>query len=74
MSQVTARFATSGMHCSSCSMLVDITLADVDGVIESKTDHANGLSVVVYDDERTTPEQLIAAIMSAGYEAELLSS
>jgi len=69
MSEVTARFATSGMHCGSCSMLVDLTLSDVDGVVESKTDHVNGLSIVVFDDARVTPAQLIAAIQGAGYDA-----
>jgi copper chaperone CopZ len=54
-------------------MLVDLTLSDVEGVVESKTDHANGLSVVVYDDAIVTPDQLIAAIQSAGYEAEQLT-
>ncbi|PKQ15479.1 MAG: hypothetical protein CVT67_09180 [Actinobacteria bacterium HGW-Actinobacteria-7] len=73
MSQVTARFATSGLHCSSCSMLVDMTLTELDGVVESKTDHATGLSAVVFDDERVSVPQLITAIQSAGYDAELLS-
>jgi copper chaperone CopZ len=54
-------------------MLVDMTLADVEGVIESKTDHATGLSVVVFDDELVTPSELVAAIQSAGYEAEQLA-
>lgn len=72
MSQSTVRFATSGMHCSSCSMLVDMTLADIEGVHESKTDHATGLTVVVFDGERVSPSALVAAIQSVGYEAEQL--
>jgi copper chaperone len=72
MSQVKARFATSGMHCTSCSLLVDLTLSEIDGVLESTTDHVNGLSVVTYEDSVVTPEQIIAAIQSAGYEAEQL--
>jgi copper chaperone CopZ len=54
-------------------MLVDMTLADVEGVIESKTDHATGLTVVVFDDERVSPSALVAAIESVGYEAEQLA-
>lgn len=72
MAQVTTRFATSGMHCSSCSMLVDITLGDLEGVIETKTDHAEGVSVVTYDDALVDAEGIIGAIRSAGYEAEVL--
>lgn len=70
MSEVTARFATTGMHCSSCSMLIDLTLADLPGIVSSKTDHATGLSVVTYDDALQDEAGIIAAISSVGYEAE----
>jgi len=70
MSQITAKLATSGMHCSSCSMLVDMTLGDLDGVVSSKTDHGTGATVVTYDDEAVTLDDIIGAIRSVGYEAE----
>lgn len=52
-------------------MLVDITLADVEGIVTSRTDHATGISEVTFDDEVTDPERIVDAIRSAGYEAEL---
>ena len=70
MTQITANLATTGMHCSSCAMLIDMTLADVSGVESSHTDHADGSTVVVFDDEVTGVETIIEAIRSAGYEAE----
>jgi len=70
MAQTTTRLATSGMHCSSCSMLVDMTLADLEGVSESKTDHATGETVVTYDESIVTLDQITDAIRSVGYEAE----
>jgi copper chaperone len=70
VAESTTKLNTSGMHCSSCAMLVDMTLADVDGVITSKTDHATGESVVTYDDALVGIERIIEAIRSAGYEAE----
>lgn len=73
MAQMTARLSTSGMHCSSCSMLVDMTLDDLDGVVESKTDHATGESVVTYDDSKVSLEQIIEAIRGVGYEAAPIS-
>ncbi len=73
MAEVTNRLATSGMHCSSCSMLVDMTLGDLDGVISSKTDHATGETVVSYDDEIVDATKIIDAIRGAGYEAEVIS-
>jgi copper chaperone CopZ len=71
MPQATTRLSTSGMHCSSCSMLVDITLGELHGVIESKTDHATGETIVTYDDHVVTIEAIIDAIRGAGYEAEV---
>jgi len=71
MAFATTRFLTSGMHCSSCSMLVDMTLADLEGIIESKTDHATGVSVVSYDSDLLTADQIIDAIRGVGYEAEI---
>lgn len=71
MSQTSVKISTSGMHCSSCAMLVDMTLADVDGVAESRTDHATGETLVTYDDERVDLDQLLSAIRGAGYEADV---
>jgi copper chaperone CopZ len=53
-------------------MLVDMTLADLEGVSESKTDHATGESVVTFDDAVVSIEQIIEAIRGAGYEAEVV--
>ncbi len=68
----TVRFATTGMHCGSCSMLIDMTLGDLDGVTESKSDHASGETVVTFDDAVLSPEDVIGAIRSIGYEAEVV--
>lgn len=69
---VTARFATTGMHCPSCSMLIQMTLEDLDGVVSAKADHADGTTEVVYDPMRTTPEGIVDQITKAGYGAEYL--
>jgi copper chaperone len=70
MSEVTARLKTTGMHCSSCSMLVDLTLGDLPGVVSSKTDHASGDTIVEFDSDVVSVEGIIEAIRSVGYEAE----
>lgn len=70
MSEATAQLKTSGMHCASCSMLVDLTLSDLPGVASSKTDHASGDTVVSYDPDVVSVEALIEAIRGAGYDAE----
>jgi copper chaperone CopZ len=54
-------------------MLVDMTLADLDGVVESKTDHATGETIVTYDNEAVTLDGIISAIRGAGYEADAVA-
>lgn len=71
MSETIAHLKTTGMHCPSCSMLVDMTLDDVAGVVSSKTDHVSGDTVVTFDPDVVTVDGLIEAIRSVGYDAEM---
>jgi copper chaperone len=73
MSLVTTHLKTSGMHCASCSMLVALTLDDLDGVTASKTDHASGETVVTYESDAVDVDAILDAIRGAGYEAEVVS-
>lgn len=68
-----ARFNTTGMHCRSCSMLIDMTLGDLEGVEDAQTDLASGTTEVSYDPSLVTLEDIIGTIRSVGYEAELAS-
>lgn len=70
MSIETTRLNTTGMHCASCSMLVDMTLADIEGVQESKTDHASGVTIVSFDADKVDLNTIIEAIREVGYDAE----
>jgi copper chaperone CopZ len=73
MATVTRRFETTGMHCPSCSMLIQMDVADLPGVSDVSSDHRTGMTEVTFDDAVTSPEGVIAAIVKAGYGAELLS-
>ena len=73
MGQGTAHLKTTGMHCASCSMLVDLTLDELEGVKSSKTDHASGDTVVDYDPDVVSVDAMIEAIRGAGYDAEQVS-
>jgi copper chaperone len=73
MGESTAHLKTTGMHCASCSMLVDLTLDDLEGVKSSKTDHVSGDTVVDYDPDAVSVDSMIEAIRGAGYEAEQVS-
>lgn len=70
MSEVTANLVTSGLHCTSCSMLVDLTVGELAGVSDVKTDHATGDTTVRFDAAMISVEQIIDAIRSVGYDAE----
>ncbi len=72
MTIVTRRFATTGMHCPSCSMLIQMDLGDLDGVSGARSDHRTGITEVTYDDSLTGPDQIITAVMKVGYGAELV--
>lgn len=70
MPSVTRRLATTGMHCRSCSMLIDMEVGELDGVSEVRTDHADGSTVVTFDDSVVSLDAIIATVRAAGYEAE----
>jgi copper chaperone CopZ len=70
MSEITAHLNTTGMHCRSCSMMVDMTVGEIEGVSDVRTDHATGETVVTYDEAQTTLEAIVDSIRGAGYDAE----
>ena len=70
MSETTMHLKTTGMHCRSCSMLVDMSVDEIDGVTEVHTDHVSGDTIVSYDDAQTSLDAIIDAIREAGYDAE----
>ncbi len=51
-------------------MLVDMTVGDLPGVAEVKTDHVSGETAVRFDSDVVTLDQILDAIRGAGYEAE----
>lgn len=66
----TAHLLTTGMHCQSCSMLVQMELEDLAGVVSAKSDFRTGMTDVDYDPDQVTVDDLIAAVVRAGYGAE----
>lgn len=60
---------TTGMHCHSCAMLVDMTVGELEGVQEVSTELASGQTRVVYDRDLLAVDDIIAAIRGVGYDA-----
>jgi copper chaperone CopZ len=66
----TAKLLTTGLHCQSCSMLVQMELEDVAGVVSADSDYRTGMTEIQYDPDQATVDDLIAAVVRAGYGAE----
>jgi copper chaperone CopZ len=52
-------------------MLVQMELEDLPGVTSAVSDFRTGMTDVVYDPDLVTVESLVAAVVAAGYGAEL---
>lgn len=62
-------FAVEGMHCASCTLLIDETLEDLPGVGHSRTELKAKRVTVELDPDTTSPEQVADAIAGLGYTA-----
>ena len=69
----TVEINTTGTHCSSCSMLIEMSVQDLPGVAEVKTPKGDGVTTVTFDPSKTTPEAIAEEIRQAGYGAEILA-
>lgn len=63
---------TTGMHCHSCIMLIQMNVGDLEGVEKVEADLASGVTHVLYDPDRVTVEQIVKEIESTGYGAQPL--
>ena len=67
--ETTHTFRITGMHCTSCGILIDEALEDLDGVIASTTSVKAGRSTVTLDPTRCDPALVEDTIRAAGYHA-----
>jgi len=56
-----------GMHCGSCALLIDDTLADLPGVVSSRTSHKDSRASITVDPTQVDQAQIHAAIHELGY-------
>jgi Cu+-exporting ATPase len=60
------------INCASCVQKIESQLAEVDGVIQSSVNFANGQATVHYDRKKTNEEAIARAITKIGYPARRL--
>lgn len=63
----------TGMTCAACQSFVQRTLEEQPGVSEAAVNLMLQNAAVAYDPAATSPEQIVAAVRSTGYGAELPS-
>ena len=61
-----------GMHCGNCQNKVERALKGVPGVYTAIVDWSGGEAEVDFDDDMTTPAQLVSAVQQAGYTATVV--
>ena len=59
-----------GMHCASCSTVVNRALNKVEGVSKSNVNIATNKATIEYDEKKTNIDNLIKIVTSKGYEAK----
>ncbi|MBI3282691.1 heavy-metal-associated domain-containing protein [Candidatus Curtissbacteria bacterium] len=57
----------SGMHCTSCAVDIDLTLEDIKGVSESKTNYARSTIIIQYDRALVDKSKIRKEIEKLGY-------
>jgi copper chaperone len=63
------RLSVQGMHCSSCSMLIDEALEDLPGVVSASTSVRKARTEVDYDPAVTSLDVITKAVAELGYTA-----
>ncbi len=65
-----ATLKLSGMHCTTCSVLIDTVLEELDGVHRAKTSYAKQLVEVEYDDTKVNLKTMAQVIKNEGYDVQ----
>lgn len=63
-------FHITGMHCGSCAVDIKETLEELDGVRHAQVNFANGAAQVEYDEDKLSPDKIVATISELGYQAQ----
>ncbi len=64
-------FGITGMHCSSCTILIDETVESLPGVAQATSHLRRGTCIVKGDPARINPKQIAKAIKKLGYKVTL---
>jgi len=60
----------TGMHCSSCALLIERAIKKVKGVQQANVNFAAEKALVTFDENITSVQKIIEAVSDAGYKAQ----
>ena len=63
---------THGMECERCTHAIEQALFEVDGVVTSIAVKSLAVTSVLYEPSAVSPEAIVDAIRSIGFEADVL--
>lgn len=63
-------FTITGMHCTSCEQLINLTLGELPGVKNVQTSYGDG-ECLLESDQPLDPQSVTNAIVELGYQATL---
>jgi len=63
--------AITGMHCASCSTLINRALSKAEGVMEANVNYSTGKGTVLFDEKKISEKELVAIVKKKGYGAEI---
>src|SRR3989339_261244 len=61
----------TGMHCASCTTLINRALSKTEGVSEANVNYATAKARVAYDENKLSEEDLIKVVKNKGYGASI---
>lgn len=67
MSEQKETFRIGGMSCAACAVKIETFTKKLPGVTDSVANFGNNTATITYDDERSSREEVIKAIVKAGY-------
>lgn len=71
MKKVTLKL--NGMHCTSCSLLIDTVLEELPGVASAKSNYVEQKVVVEFDEGQVAIPKMLEVIKNEGYEVSYTS-
>src|SRR5680860_1851478 len=63
----------AGMHCPSCEIITKEELSELAGVSDIKVDFKTGTAELLLDEDKNNMADVLAAVKTAGYSAEIES-